>query len=390
MVELTAINRDTDLISITEEILLDTKTNISQYNKISVPITQLSALGAGVASMLPTFRTITQTTAGGDTLYRIANKAVGDIPKLAKDGNIWGAMKTASGSSKMAKFQQVGSVNMVMPLNPATMMMAVALCSIEKQLGEIAAMQKQILSFLEVEKESEIEADIETLSNILEKYKHNWDNEQFISSNHKLAVDIQRTARKHINSFQKRVKEAISAKQLLVMQSKVHSTLDTLQKDFKYYRLSLFTFSMSSLVEIMLSGNFKEENIEGIKNEIEKLAFAYRDIHGECSAYLEKTEKNSVEQYLLKGVSATSKAMGKFIGNIPKVKDGQLDELLLDSGAKVDHRAKVTMEKVLESFAKMSNPGVSIFIDKMEDLIQIYNHTTDICFDNDNIYLITA
>ena len=61
------------------------------------------------------------------------------------------------------------------------------------------------------------------------------------------------------------------------MQSKVNTTLDELQKDFKYYRLSLFAFSMSSLIEIMLSGNFKEEYISGIKDEIESIKWMDND-----------------------------------------------------------------------------------------------------------------
>ena len=116
----------------------------------------------------------------------------------------------------------------------------------------------------------------------------------------------------------------------MVLQNKIKTTLDELMKDFKYYRLSLFTFSMSSLIEIMLSGNFKEENILSIKEEIQKLAFTYREVYGECSVYLEGMEKSSVESNLLKGVSVTSKAVGKFIGSIPKLKDGQIDERLQD------------------------------------------------------------
>jgi hypothetical protein len=41
--------------------------------------------------------------------------------------------------------------------------MAVALFSIEQELGKIEEMQKQIMSFHEIEKESEIEADVEML-----------------------------------------------------------------------------------------------------------------------------------------------------------------------------------------------------------------------------------
>ena len=379
-----------NLISITDNVLLDVRTDISQSRNLSMPIAQLSTLGAGVASLLPAFRTITQTSSvAAEGLYRIPNAVIGDTLKAAKSGNFWPSFKN---SNKLAQLQKVDSLqsttSMVMPIDPATMMMAVALFSIEQQLGNIAEMQKKILSFLEIEKESEIEADIETLSNIIEKYKHNWDNEQFISSNHKMVIDIQRTARKNMVSYQKKVRDVIKEKKLLVLQNKIKTTLDELMKDFKYYRLSLFTFSMSSLIEIMLSGNFKEDNILSIKDEIQKLAFTYRDVYGECSVYLEGMEKSSVESNLLKGVSATSKAVGKFIGSIPKIKDGQIDERLQEAGEHVSDKAKAIETDSIAAFAEMSNPGTSLFTDKMDDLIFVYNQTTDICFDNNNIYLI--
>ena len=81
---------------------------------------------------------------------------------------------------------------------PATMMMAVALYSIEQQISEVIEMEKQILSFLEKDKEAEIEADLKTLTTIIKEYKFNWDKEQYVVTHHKLALDIKRTAEKNI------------------------------------------------------------------------------------------------------------------------------------------------------------------------------------------------
>ena len=99
-------------------------------------------------------------------------------------------------------------------------------------------------------------------------------------------------------------------------------------------------------------------------------------------------EKSSIESNLLKGVSATSKAVGKLIGSIPKIKEGQVDELLQEAGEHVRDKVKAIETDSITAFAEMSNPGTSLFTEKMDDLIFIYNRTTDICFDNDNIYLI--
>lgn len=382
-----------DLIKVGEDILFDARATIGDKSTVSMPIAQLSALGAGVASLLPAFRTITQTTTvNAEGLYRLVNAGVGDTLKVAKNGNSWGALKTAAGGSKMAQFSEAAfapaTTTTVMSINPATVMIAVALFSIEQKLESIADMQRQILSFLEVEKESEIEADMETLSAIITKYKFNWDNEHYIASNHKLVLDIERTARKHMNSYQKEVAEFLNSKKLRLSQAQISGALRDLLKKFKYYRLSLYIFSMASFIEILLSGDFKEENILCAKEEMESMSAAYRDIFAQCSVYLERLSDASLETNLLKGLGTASKAVGKAIGRIPVIKEGPVDEFLQDSGKQMKKSAVQLEKKVVEAFAEISNPGVSIFTEKMNDMIQIFGHTKDIFFDDKQIYLV--
>lgn len=387
--------QNTDLVQIADGILLDTRASMTNKSVMTMPIAQLATLGAGVASLIPAFRTVTQTTTvGAEGLFRLANAGVGDVLKVAKNGNFWGAFKTADGASKFAQLQSVGDLTStttsVMPIDPATIMMAVALFSIEQQLGHIAEMGREIITFLEIEKEAEIEADIETLSAMMTKYKHNWDNQNFIASNHKLALDIQRTARKNMNAYQKQVTDVVSAKKLFVSQSKVNETMQDLLRKFKYYRLSMYAFALSSFVELMLSGDFKAENIQLVKNELEKMSATYRDIFGQCSFYLEDLSVSSIETNLLKGVGVASKAVGKFIDGIPKIRDGQVDEFLLEHGGKLQSNAAKIEKKVVEAFAEINNPGLWVFVEKLEDMIKIYNHTEQICFDDKHIYLIAG
>jgi len=382
-----------DLIEFTEGILLDARADLSSKNTISVPIAELSTLGAVVSSLIPALNTVTQTTPmSTQGLYILANAGVGDVLKVAKNGNFWGAFKTIEAKSKFAQLQEAGplsaSTTTVVPIDPATMLMAVALFSIEQQLGNIVEMEKQILSFLEVEKESEIEADIETLMNIITKYKLNWDNEHFVASNHKMVLDIQRTARKNMNAYQKKVNEALNSKQLIDAQAKVNSSLKNLEKKFKYYRLSLYTFSLAALLEIMLSGNFKEENISGIKDEIRSLSERYRELFGQCSIYLEKMSISAIETSALKWIGSASNAVGKFIGSIPIVKDAEFDEYLQDGSAQLQRNAIRIEKKAVREFAAISNPGTGVFMEKMNDMIQIYNRTSQICFDEKKIYLV--
>lgn len=387
------IDESKDLMEITEGLLLDTKSSIENKKTMSVPIAELSALGAGVASLVPAFNTVTTTTTlATDGLFTIANKVAGDTLKMAKNGNAWGAMKTATGGSKMVQLAEAGPLTAtsqaVSAINPTTMMMAVALYYIEKQLGEIAETQKQILSFLEIKDEAGIEGDLETLSELINNYKHNWDNEIYVQNSHKMVMDIKRTARSNMLASQKRVAELVASKKLVVGQGQVKSTLSEMEKRFKYYKLALYTYSLASMMEIMLGGNYKEEYITGIKDEIIKLSGNYRELFEKSSLYLEKLGRSAVEANVLKGIGTAGKAVGKFIGNIPLVKEGPVDEFLQDGGANLKKNAIGMEKQAVHQFAALNNSGTQIFVNKMEDMIQIYNHTERICFDDKQIYLV--
>ena len=383
------------LTEVTENVLSGIHTELANKAVMSMPIAQLATLGAGVSSLIPALHTVTQTTTldvGG--LYKLANESIGDTLKVAKNGTFWGAFKTADGGSKFARLKEVGKLTVTntssVPIDPATMMMAVALFSIEQQLGNIAEMEKQILSFLEIEKESEIEADVRTLSGIMTNYKYNWDNSLFIASNHKMVLDIQRSARAHMLAYQAMVSDEVKSRQMLIAQKQVNATLEDFLRKFKYYRLSLFTYSMACLVEVMLSGNFKEEYIGGVGVELRKLSFDYRQMFSDCSIYLEKLAGAAVDKKVVKGIGTAGKALGRAIGSIPVIKRGAVDEFLQDKGTKLQKSAESMETDAVRSFAALGNPGVQIFISRLEDMAQIFNHTAEIGFDEKQIFLIAG
>lgn len=387
-------SEDAALLSVTNKLLLDDRLSVLNEKTMSVPIAELATLGAGVSSLIPALNTVTTTTTlATNGLFRIANQATGDVLKMAKNGNAWGAMTKAAGGSKMVQLAEAGPITAtsqaVAAINPATLMMAAALYSIERQLGEIAETQKQMLSFLEIKDEAGVEADLETLTELITNYKHNWDRDVYIQSSHKMVMDIKRTARSNMLSYQKKVDELVSAKKVVVAQGQVKSALANLEKRFKYYRLSLYTYSLASMMEIMLGGNFKEEYISNIKEEIIKLSEAYRSLFEKSSCYIEKLGNSALEANMLRGAGIAGNAVGKFIGSIPLIKEGPVDEFLQKAGTQIAKNACSIEKEAVHQFSAISNPGTRVFIEKMEDMIQIYNHTDRVCFDDKQIYLIS-
>ncbi len=105
---------------------------------------------------------------------------------------------------------------------------------------------------------------------------------------------------------------------------------------------------------------------------------------------MEKISGVSLEANVLKGLGTASGAVGKFIGSIPLVKEGKVDEFLQDSGNQIKSNAQEIERSSVLAFAEISNPGTNVLIDKLEDLIQIYNHTKKIYFDDEKIYVLAG
>ncbi len=384
-----------DLIELSGSVLAETRQSITHKSTVRIPIGNLSSLGVGVAGLVPTFMEVTsKSELNVSGLYSLANADVGDVLKKASEGKFWGSLKTKNGKSKMLKLQEAAPITQVTTasaefINPATVMMAASLMSIEMKLDNIEKMQRQIYSFLQIEKESEIEADVEMPMSILNKYKNNWENEHFRFSSHKLTMDIQRTARKNMLSAQKDVEETLQkSKKLFTPPKNVKTVKDDYDRKLKYYRLSVYIFSLASMLEVMLSGNFSEAYISGVKKEIEECSQKYRSVFEDCSQYIEKLSKKSLAPNVVKGVGIAGESVGKLIGAVPIISRGPVDEFLQEQGEKIKDSGEDIAQKPVNEFAALSSPETGAFVENLENMNHVYNHTTGICFDKDNIYLL--
>ena len=67
-----------------------------------------------------------------------------------------------------------------------------------------------------------------------------------------------------------------------------------------------------------------------------------------------------------------------------------MDEFLEEKGCSIKDSAESIEAGILQEFSLISNPKTGIYTSKMEDMVQIYNHTEQICFDENKIYLIAG
>ena len=287
------VNQSNDIAEVADSMLTAVSVDLTKVDAVELPFAQLGTLGGSIASMLPSLRTVTSTmTTQGEELYRcVFPKGVhGYLATAHNDGLNLGTILNEKGIAAQARWVKVDSqpttVTSMAPINPATMMMAASLMAIEKKLDDVVEMEKQILSFLEEDKESKIEGDLKTLTTIIKEYKFNWDNATYTATHHQLAADIKRDAEANMIFYQKQVADTIKENSALFLQQFVNSQQATLVKHFKYYRMSLYIFGFASFVEVMLQGKFDEGYIQQVRQEIIDRSDKYHETYDAFSRCL--------------------------------------------------------------------------------------------------------
>ena len=152
---------------------------IQEYTK--VPLGQLSAMGATFASVAPALKNIVngvQSSGVGQQLYSMRipkGIGLGESLQLAKDGGLLGNVVDASGKiTQRARFEAVqGAAGTVAQINPAIMLMAIAISTITKKLDQIEDAQKDIIEFLQLKEKALLKGNIAVLQEILDEYKYN-------------------------------------------------------------------------------------------------------------------------------------------------------------------------------------------------------------------------
>lgn len=274
-----------------------------------------------------------------------------------------------------------------MGFNPATIMIAISLSEIEKEIIEIKSICNNILSFLENDKESEIEADVKTLIRVITEYKYNWQDEQYINNNHKLVMDIKRTGMKNINFYQKQIYENMKKKNIFMTNKTINYNQNELEKNFSYYRLSLYVYSFATFLEIMLLENFQKEYLLSKREEIETLSNEYINNYQEALKYVKKEANKSIQGNLLSGICSAGKAIGDLSEKIQVIKNKKIDTWFNKNSDNIKNISQNMKNNFSLKFEEMNNPNTKIFIDKIKFINDIYNNVKNIYFDNKKLYL---
>lgn len=371
------------LVEMNNYMLTDIRKNSITNNSYSVALSKLSNVSPVTISTFNNIKNICNKAPNtNDKLYRVTNLNKNDSLKKVRDGKtFWGSIKKSDGSSTMAKLSEVK----IPVLDPSVMMMSAMLTGIDQELGEIKEITKKIFSFLKNEKESEIESDLELLNRSISDFRFNLEDEKYINNNYKQAMEIKRTANKNILFYKKEISEVLSKDKLFTTNIAMNQIIDEIQNKFKYYRLSLYIYSFSTLMEVLLLGNYKNDYLISKIDELDFLDSEYSNLFSKALNYVKENAHKSLEGNVLFGLGSAGKVLGNLVS---KTKVKNIDTWLNEKGDNLKQTSDNLKESYLTKFDDIRNTNSKVFIEQIDRINSIYNKTKEIYFDNENIYLL--
>ncbi len=368
--------------------------HLGEYKKI--PIAEIATLGGVFAQLSPALRKVAQTvTMDGFGYMPINNLGGGALKQFAKNtpGIFAGSFKSLeTGKSTMAQFVKLGpqtvTTSSVMPINPMMMAMAVMMVQVNQKLDAIQKTQQDILSFLQEDKKAKLQGDLNMLTDILDKYKYNWDNEQYRGNYHMKALDIKQSAEQNIIFYQKQIADKIKGLPAIFLDRAVRDMMDKIADNFHDYSIALYLFSFSSYLEVMLLGNFGTEYLNSVAERVHDYQAFYQDQFNKCRNYIKKVSGDSVQMKVQGAVGQAGKFLGNLIGSAPVLKDGPVDEWLKDGGEQLLRTKEERIAKLVAEFETRQDTGSELFVDNIRNVKTVCNETQAVLFDKDNLYLI--
>jgi len=371
-------------------IVFEENFNIDSFTRI--PLVEISALGMAFSPIITTATTVTQTiSAAAEQLFLFDSR--GHTGKLAKHKDGSGFLSTIIGNGSIGQgaFVPVDGKTVVSTTTesatPAMMHMAVVLVIINQKLDAIQEIQQEIIEFLQQKEKAKLRGNLNFLADVLNNYKYNWANEKYKNGNHIKVLDIRQESEQSILFYREQIEKKTKKQSFLHADKNVKDTLKTVASEFREYQLSLYLFSFSSFLEIMLLENFESAYLDAIVKKIEDYALQYRELYTQCYNQLEGYSKSSLESYFFSGLGTVNKVAGNAVAKIPVVSKSQLDETLIEAGNRMEQLNFKKAEELMKHLVHTQSGVVRPFIENINTVNRLYNQPMEILFDKENIYL---
>ena len=158
-------------------------------------------------------------------------------------------------------------------------------------------------------------------------------------------------------------------------------------QDFEEFRLALYLFGFSTLVQVLLDGKVEHAYLDDLLRTLNGWSNTYRELYSQALTRLEDAQQSSLNTKLTSTAGKASRTVGGAIGKLPLVSRGPVDELLQRAGDQLAAQGEWQTDAVRQAFIQLRDPSVRPFLENLATLDRLYNSPLELRLGGDTLIL---
>ena len=259
--------------------------------------------------------------------------------------------------------------------------------NINDKLADLQETVQDVIRFLENDKQSQVETDMEILRDIANNMQTIKANEDLKQIKLQQFSALQREARKNVRFYEKQISALLEKYTANKQDKKEKKALSRLRQNYFYYRICLLEYAISKLIEIQLTDSFSQTQLQNAKSEISKMSDKHKGMNNELLSEIYGHHLGSLEAKALKGLSNSLDFMGGVVRATPLGKT-ELDEALIKLGDRSGNVIKKSTKKKVDQVLTKEDYGlIDPVIDSIRQMQATYYQPLELVRDGDDTYL---
>lgn len=260
--------------------------------------------------------------------------------------------------------------------------------NIDDKLEELKKVTKQVLDFLEQDKQSEVEGEIKYLGEVFNSLSLIKEDESLrIAKLHQVET-IERESTDNTIFYEKEVRKLINEYESKKTKKKSEKDLvPRLMSAYYYLNLSMRANGLAKLLEIYMVDGLKKEYVENKRSELQESCVKLALVDDLIATKIPERDKQRLGAFVQKGLSSALNYLGDSIEMSPigyLSLDEKLHELSDIQGEKVELQSNMKVASILEYG---DDSTMDSYVNNIKQVEYMYDNPVELVFKDDEMFV---
>ena len=260
--------------------------------------------------------------------------------------------------------------------------------NIDDKLEDLKKVTKQVLDFLEQDKQSEVEGEIKYLGEIFNSLNHIKEDESLrIAKLHQVET-IERESTDNTIFYEKEVRKLINEYENKKTKKKSEKDLVArLMSAYYYLNLSMRANGLAKLLEIYMVDGLRKEYVENKRTELQDSCVKLALVDDLIATKIPERDQKRLGAYVQRGLSSALNYLGDSlelspIGHLSL--DEKLHELSDIQGEKVELQSNIKVASILEYG---DDSTMDSYVNNIKQVEYMYDNPVELVFKDDEMFV---